>query len=106
MIVTTLGAPADYQHADVPALTIAIEYLSMIEGELWKIRAAGLAYGAGIREKIEAGTLFLYLLSAVDAIKAWHLARQIVQNVVDELVSFSPDPTHSESDDPIRQPCR
>eukprot|EP00736_Rhodelphis_marinus_P008270 Rmarinus@m.16579 len=73
----------DFRHPDVPALKVALQYLSALEGPFWKqIRGMGLAYGYSLYLSVEKGLLHFGLYRATNVPKAYECARRIVEDVI------------------------
>lgn len=67
----SLPSVAAFNHKDYPALLVACEYLSAMEGPLWRrIRGLGLAYGASISVSVEHGFLYLSLYRCSNVVEA------------------------------------
>merc|ERR1711994_575290 len=68
----------DFMDPDLPALLLAIQYLTQLEGPMWRqIRGAGLAYGYFIYPSVGKGQLFMSLYKATHPVKAFVEARLI-----------------------------
>uniref|UniRef100_A0A7S2WKA3 Peptidase M16C associated domain-containing protein n=1 Tax=Rhizochromulina marina TaxID=1034831 RepID=A0A7S2WKA3_9STRA len=78
----TRSAPGlAFDHPDLPALEVAIEYLSALEGPFWvEIRGKGLAYGSSLRNSAEAGLLYFGLYRSADCCAALDAATSIVSD--------------------------
>merc|ERR550519_3040233 len=73
----------DFMDPDLPALFLAIQYLTQLEGPMWRqIRGAGLAYGYFIYPSVGKGQLFMSLVKATHPVKAFIEARRIVMDQV------------------------
>merc|ERR1712079_136420 len=69
------------RHPDLPALMLAIQYLTQLEGPMWRqIRGAGLAYGYFMFPSTNKGQLFLSLYKATHPLKAYEEAKRIVMS--------------------------
>merc|ERR1719443_504765 len=69
------------RHPDLPALMLAIQYLTQLEGPMWRqIRGAGLAYGYFMFPSTNKGQLFLTLYKATHPLKAYEEAKRIVMS--------------------------
>ena len=74
----------DFMDPDLPVLLLAIQYLTQLEGPMWRqIRGAGLAYGYFIYPSVAKGQLFMSLYKATHPVKAFVEARRIVMDQVD-----------------------
>ena len=79
------SAPAitDPRSPELPALLLAIQYLTQLEGPMWRqIRGAGLAYGYFIFPSTNKGQLFLTLYKATHPVKAYQESKRIVMTQV------------------------
>ena len=66
-------------HPDLPALLVAIEYLTGLEGDFWcKIRGLGLSYGYGISNSCESERLSFNLSRSTDPVEAHKAAAAII----------------------------
>ena len=73
----------DFMDPELPALLLAIQYLTQLEGPMWRqIRGAGLAYGYFIYPSVGKGQLFMSLYKATHPVKAFIEARRIVMDQV------------------------
>jgi len=71
----------DPKSEDLPALMLAIQYLTQLEGPMWRqIRGAGLAYGYFMFPSTNKGQLFLTLYKATHPLKAYEEAKRIVMS--------------------------
>eukprot|EP00474_Spongospora_subterranea_P004116 CRZ04574.1 hypothetical protein [Spongospora subterranea] len=76
--------PASFDAECVPAVRLALEYITACEGPLWKrIRGAGYSYSYGLSADFESGLMVCTLFKATNVVAAYGEAR----NVVRELVS-------------------
>ncbi|KAG8228414.1 hypothetical protein J437_LFUL003887 [Ladona fulva] len=70
----------DYSHPDLPALLLFIQYLTQLEGPMWRqIRGLGLAYSYSIGPRPNEGLLYLTLYRATNVIAAYREAKAIVE---------------------------
>eukprot|EP00871_Galdieria_phlegrea_P003234 jgi/Galph1/3911/GphlegSOOS_G2559.1 len=82
MILTT-PCLNTFTHPDFPALTVLFEYLTMLEGPLWKgIRGMGYAYAYDMRCDPEEGLLYLVLQRS----SQFCLSYQAVKEIFGEFV--------------------
>jgi len=87
----TYAPNLDVRDPDLAPLLVAIEYLSMLEGDLWvKVRGAGLAYGCGITYSTDERLLKFYLYRSTDIVGAADAAAEVVLSYV--LLSATPSP--------------
>lgn len=78
-ILSTKG-PNSWEHPDVPALEVAIAFLSAVEGPLWSsVRGTGLAYGATVRKSIENGKINFWIDRSPDCHKAFTAGKQEIE---------------------------
>ncbi|KAJ3428495.1 presequence protease [Anaeramoeba flamelloides] len=83
---------SSYSDEYYPALMVAIEYLSSMNGFIWKrIRGQGLAYGAGILSRPEHGNLYFYLYRSGNPVLANKEALQILENLINGKFEFDED---------------
>ncbi|KAL2723884.1 uncharacterized protein V1478_008397 [Vespula squamosa] len=70
----------DFQHEDLAALFVCLQYLNQTEGPMWRlIRGQGLSYGYAIYPKINEGLLYFSLYKSANVVGAYKEARNIVQ---------------------------
>jgi hypothetical protein len=87
-LVQCVPLEVSYLGPDYPALLVAIEYLSAVEGELWKrVRGLGLAYGCVDRSII----IISGLSSSSSSSLSFHHRRGSIPSV-DDADSFSMSP--------------
>jgi len=73
----------DFNHEDLPPLMLLIQYLTQLEGPMWrKIRGAGLAYGYFMYPSVAKGQLYLSLFKATHPVKAYQEAKLIAESHV------------------------
>jgi Zn-dependent M16 (insulinase) family peptidase len=86
------NGPAGPMHPDVPALSIAFEYFSTMEGLFWnQIRGPGLAYGCSVSLDAITGHVNLVIYRATDVVSAVVRARTIVEEVVEGKIALDPE---------------
>lgn len=74
------GSPGikDFNDPDLPALMLFLQYLTQLEGPLWRqIRGQGFAYGYSIAPKPHEGLLYLSLYRASNLVAAYKEAKRI-----------------------------
>lgn len=72
---------ASYTDPDYPALRVLIQYLTQLEGPMWKqIRGLGLSYSYSIILKPEAGLIYFVLFKSASLVKAYKEGKAIVDN--------------------------
>lgn len=70
----------DFLSPDLPALMLYLQYLTQLEGPLWKqIRGQGLAYGYTIAPKPNEGMLLLSLYRASNVVAAFKETKRIIE---------------------------
>ncbi|SCU81509.1 LAMI_0B06546g1_1 [Lachancea mirantina] len=78
-----------YDHPDIPAITLAAQYLECVEGPFWKgIRGAGMAYGASMLRLAECDVLEFVVYRAADVIGGFNTAREIVNALATGQTEF------------------
>uniref|UniRef100_A0A1B0CSX6 Putative zn2+-dependent endopeptidase insulinase superfamily protein n=1 Tax=Lutzomyia longipalpis TaxID=7200 RepID=A0A1B0CSX6_LUTLO len=99
------AAPAirDFMDPDLPALLLFLQYLTQLEGPLWRqIRGQGLAYGYTIIPRPHEGLIYLTFYRSTNVMAAYKetkaiVERQIYGNDVDEESQSRWEPTLLES---------
>jgi Zn-dependent M16 (insulinase) family peptidase len=77
-IHTSLG-PVDLTDPQMPALMVALSYLGVTEGPLWKAaRGSGLAYGVSVSRHYESGHVQLTVYRSPDAYKAFAAVKDVI----------------------------
>lgn len=72
-----------YNHPRLPALMVALAYLTAVEGPLWSaVRGTGLGYDSGIRRSTESGLIRFSVYSSPDASKAFAAGKQVVESFI------------------------
>ena len=85
-----LAQSIGYFHPDIAPLRVALEYLTTLEGPLWRrIRGLGYSYSYSIRIDIEAGLLQLVLFKSTNLGGAYNEAESIVNEFVTQAVKWS-----------------
>ncbi|KAL9112460.1 MAG: hypothetical protein Q9227_003302 [Pyrenula ochraceoflavens] len=83
--------PTSYNEPVLPALMVAIAYLSALEGPLWvAVRGTGLAYGTKIGHNIGTGMLSLEVYRSPDAYKAFEASKTVIQKHASGEREFDP----------------
>lgn len=68
-----------FMDEDLPALNLFLQYLTQLEGPLWKqIRGAGLAYGYHLSLMPHEGLLYLALYRATNVTAAFKETKAII----------------------------
>jgi len=87
-IVSPLGIK-EHDHPDMPILSVALEYLTALEGPLWKrIRGLGLSYSYGMHTSCENGLIYFTLSKSTNLVGAYEEAYKIVQEFIDGKSKF------------------
>lgn len=77
---------------DEAALRVAFEYLTALEGPMWKgIRGLGLAYSYRLFSSPEQGDVTFGLYRSSQLIGAFEKAKSIVGEILDGVCSFEPE---------------
>ncbi|KAF9435543.1 hypothetical protein BGZ76_006085 [Entomortierella beljakovae] len=77
----TSRGPTDFSDPDYAALMVLSECLDTLEGPFWKqLRGSGAVYGARFSISIEKGFFNFLIYRSPDALKAFNLAFEIVNN--------------------------
>ncbi|CAD7087874.1 unnamed protein product [Hermetia illucens] len=70
----------DFMHPDLPALMLYLQYLTQLEGPLWRqIRGQGFAYGYNIIPRPNEGLLCLTLYRATNVVAAFKEAKNTIE---------------------------
>ncbi|XP_065211610.1 uncharacterized protein C05D11.1-like [Planococcus citri] len=73
----------DFYHPDLPALLVFIQFITQLEGPLWRdVRGFGLAYHYSVRLSPEDGVLLLLFSRATDVVQAFRRTRDIFLNSI------------------------
>lgn len=68
----TSPGPLGLQHPELPALLVALQYFTQLEGPMWRlVRGAGLAYGFLVLPLPGEGLLRLMLYKATNPTEAY-----------------------------------
>lgn len=71
----------DFMDPDLPALMLFLQYLTQLEGPLWRqIRGQGFAYGYNIVPRPHEGLLCISLYRASNVVAAFKECKTIIQN--------------------------
>lgn len=72
---------SSYSHPDLPAIMVLIQYLTQLEGPMWRqIRGLGLAYNFSVSVKPEEGLIFLLLFKCSHVVSAYKEAKRILND--------------------------
>ncbi|XP_032814630.1 uncharacterized protein C05D11.1-like [Petromyzon marinus] len=73
----------DYTHPDLPAIMVFIEYLTALEGPMWRqLRGLGLAYHYSMLAVPSQGLLFFSLYKSSHPVSAYKHAKEILDEFV------------------------
>lgn len=79
-----------FMDEDLPALNLFLQYLTQLEGPLWKqIRGAGLAYGYNLSLMPHEGLLYLALYRASNATAAFKETKNIIVRIHSLIISLA-----------------
>lgn len=68
-------------HEDLPAVFVLIQYLTQLEGPMWKqIRGPGLSYGFAISLPVTSGLMYFTLTKAAQLVEAYQRAIEIISD--------------------------
>ncbi|KAF9967531.1 hypothetical protein BGZ70_009211 [Mortierella alpina] len=82
--------PTDFMDPDYAALLVLSECLDTLEGPFWKqLRGSGAVYGANLRVDVEAGFLSFTIYRSPDALRAYNLAKKIVDDYASGQSKFT-----------------
>jgi Zn-dependent M16 (insulinase) family peptidase len=88
-LVQSVPCVQSHDHPDYPAILVFIEYLTALEGPMWRqVRGQGLAYHYEMACLPSTGLLSLRLYRATQVVQAYHVARTIVSDHVDGSVGL------------------
>jgi len=74
------GPGSFYTGGDYAAILVTIQYLTAIEGDLWrKVRGLGLAFGYDMTVSPEQGLLLFTLYKSADLCMAYQEAQDIIR---------------------------
>lgn len=75
----------DFTHPDLPAVMLFLQYLTQLEGSMWKqIRGKGFAYSYSLQPKAHEGLLQMKFYKASNVVGAYRETRQIVETTLNE----------------------
>ncbi|CAI8039021.1 Uncharacterized protein C05D11.1 [Geodia barretti] len=88
-LIQSVPCVRSHDHPDYPAILVFIEYLTALEGPLWRqVRGQGLAYHYNISCSVSEGLLCLRLFRATQVLQAYIVARKILSDHVDGSVGL------------------
>jgi Zn-dependent M16 (insulinase) family peptidase len=86
-LIATARSIFSVEHPDVPAMTVTLSWLNMLEGHIWKrIRGAGLAYSASLHADLRRGQILFIVYRSPNGFAAWNEARKIVAEIISGTV--------------------
>eukprot|EP00698_Gefionella_okellyi_P009668 TRINITY_DN2477_c0_g1_i3.p1 TRINITY_DN2477_c0_g1~~TRINITY_DN2477_c0_g1_i3.p1 ORF type:complete len:857 (+),score=228.50 TRINITY_DN2477_c0_g1_i3:509-3079(+) len=89
-LIQTGAAPQRFDEDDLAPLQVLIQYLTTMEGPLWKrVRGLGHAYSYHVRVRIEEGVLAFGLYKATNLYAAHHEAVAVVKEFADGTADFT-----------------
>lgn len=81
--------PTSYFNDDIYKIALAAEFLSALEGPLYKaVRGNGLAYDALVRHSVETGLLGYNIYRGSDTKQAWIAAKKTIEDLVSGTVKI------------------
>ncbi|EEB10863.1 conserved hypothetical protein [Pediculus humanus corporis] len=81
----TVKGITDYNDPDLPALLVFIQYLTQVEGPLWRqIRGQGLSYSYNISFKPNEGLLYLTFYRSTHIFATYNETKKILESYFDE----------------------
>ncbi|PQE32018.1 peptidase m16 inactive domain-containing protein [Rutstroemia sp. NJR-2017a WRK4] len=82
-LLTNAPGPTSYTAAELPALKVALSFLSSVEGPLWTaVRGTGLAYGASFARDADCGFVNFSVYRSPDAFRAFAAAKKILEEYI------------------------
>ncbi|KAG0262678.1 hypothetical protein BG011_009899 [Mortierella polycephala] len=82
--------PTEFLDPDYAALIVLSECLDTLEGPFWKqLRGSGAVYGANLRVDVESGFLSFTIYRSPDALRAYNLAAEIVNDYASGKTKFT-----------------
>lgn len=75
----------DFMHKDLPSVMLFLQYLTQLEGSMWKkIRGKGFAYAYSLVPKAHEGLLTMQFYKATNVVGAYRETRQILESTLEE----------------------
>jgi Zn-dependent M16 (insulinase) family peptidase len=76
-------------HPQLPALLVAVDYLAVGEGPLWRaVRGSGLAYGTSFQNSVQSGLISYSIYSSPAASKAFVASKKVVEDLISGATPF------------------
>ncbi|ESO83908.1 hypothetical protein LOTGIDRAFT_222342 [Lottia gigantea] len=80
----------DFNHPDLPSIQVLIQYLTQLEGPMWKqIRGLGLSYSYTMYLSPESGLLCFYLGRSTHIVNAYKEGRDIVLGYINGDIKYN-----------------
>ncbi|KNC53416.1 uncharacterized protein AMSG_08922 [Thecamonas trahens ATCC 50062] len=90
-LVRTCRGVASESDPQLPALLVALQYLTRMEGDFWReLRGLGLSYSYAIRPDVASGLLAFVLYRAAQPEEAYRVAAKIVAEYADGSRTIEP----------------
>ncbi|XP_070567442.1 uncharacterized protein C05D11.1-like isoform X2 [Ptychodera flava] len=87
----TIPCVDTYDHQDLPAIMVFMEYLCALEGPMWRqIRGLGLAYHYSMFCRPSEGLLYFLLYKCTHVVNAYKQAKEIVDGYLTGKTEFDP----------------
>lgn len=75
----------DYNHPDLPTLLVCLQYLTQLEGPMWKqVRGQGLSYSYKIFVCPNEGLIYLTFFGATNLVGAYKETKKIIESYLKE----------------------
>ncbi|KAK6619201.1 hypothetical protein RUM44_003583 [Polyplax serrata] len=85
----TVSTIRDFNDPDLPALLVFIQYVTQVEGPLWRqIRGQGLSYSYNITFKPNEGLLYLTFYRSTNVFASYKETKRILQGYLEEGTKF------------------
>ncbi|XP_077994627.1 uncharacterized protein C05D11.1-like [Glandiceps talaboti] len=88
-LIQTIPCVDDYNHVDLPAIMVFMEYLCALEGPMWRqIRGLGLAYHYSMYCRPSEGLLYFLLYKCTHVVNAYKQGKEIVEGFLNGETKF------------------